>query len=47
MDDESIDTINSLTGSKYSRAQIKAALKKVDDDIDDAIQLLLDSDQPA
>ena len=37
MDEENIDTINSLTGAKYSRAQILEALKKVDGDIDDAI----------
>ena len=37
MDDESIDTINSLTGSKYPRAQIKEALEKAEGDIDDAI----------
>ena len=43
MDDENIDTINQLTGSKYTRTQIQEALKKSDDDIDDAIQLLLDS----
>ena len=43
MESENIDTINSLTGSKYARVQIQAALKKADGDIDDAIQILLDS----
>ena len=44
--DENIDTINSLTGAKYTRAQIINALEKADDDIDDAIKLLIDSKRP-
>ena len=47
MDEDNIDTINSLTGAKYSRAQINDALCKVEGDIDDAIQYLLDLEKPA
>ena len=45
--DENIDTINSLTGAKYTRAQIIDALEKAEDDIDDAIKILLESKKTA
>ena len=37
MDDELIDTVDSITGGKYTREQIEAALEKADCDPDDAI----------
>ncbi len=46
MDDDLIETVDSITGGKYTRDQITAALEKADCDPDDAIQLLLAEDKP-
>lgn len=46
MDDELVDTVDSITGGKYTRAQIEAALEKADCDPDDAIQILLALEEP-
>ena len=37
MDDDLIETVDSITGGKYTRDQITAALEKADCDPDDAI----------
>ena len=47
MDEDLIDTVDRITGGKYSRDQITAALEKTDCDPDDAIQCLLDDEKPA
>lgn len=44
MDDDTFDTLNSLTEGKYSRAQISNALSQADNDIDDALEILQKSD---
>ena len=47
MDEETIETLNSLTAGKYTRVQIVEALKKADDDIDDALTMLQENDRPS
>ena len=47
MDDDLIDTVDRITGGKYSRVQITAALEKASCDPDDAIQFLIDDEKPA
>ena len=41
--DENVDMVASLTGNKFTRAQIQAALAKCNQDPDDAIQQLIDA----
>ena len=47
MDDDLIDTVDRITGGKYSKEQITAALERADCDPDDAIQFLLEEEKPA
>ena len=42
---ENIDLVASLTGNKFTRAQIEAALVKCKHDPDDAIQHLIETSQ--
>ena len=46
MDEDSIATLNSLTAGKYTRAQIEAALRKTENDIDDALAALQEAERP-
>ena len=47
MDEESIETLNSLTAGKFTRAQIEAALTQADNDIDDALEQLQAGERPS
>ena len=46
MDEDLISDLNNLTGFKYSRSEVVKALQEADEDIDDALNILIEQEKP-